>query len=153
MKKALSAVLAVVLVLGVCFSVPMIASATDADKFTYELNDAQNPTGYIITGVKDGVEGTVEIPATYKPEGDIELFYPKTQNEPNVGEFEVTTTVSPSAEAGTAVVTDNEGEAVVTIDPADGYTLKSIQLVKHQLQNFQLLLKVFILIHSHQKQT
>ena len=126
MKKALSAVLAVVLVLGVCFSVPMIASANNTDPFTYELDNAENPTGYIITGVKEGVEGTVEIPATYKPEGDIELFYPKTQNEPNVGEFEVTTTVSPSAEAGTAVVTDNEGEAVVTIDPADGYTLKSI---------------------------
>lgn len=63
MKKALSAVLAVVLVLGVCFSVPMIASANNTDKFTYRLNEAGD--GYIITGVKGNVTGEVEIPATY----------------------------------------------------------------------------------------
>ena len=101
MKKALSAVLALVLVLGVCFSVPMIASANNTDPFTYELNDANNPTGYIITGVKDGVEGTVEIPATYKPTGDITEFIPVTepeQQETPVGTCEVTATVAPSAE-------------------------------------------------------
>ena len=129
MKKALSAVLAVVLVLGVCFSVPMIASANNTDPFTYELDNAENPTGYIITGVKKGVEGEVQIPATYKPEGDIELFYPKNSEEPNVGSYEVTTTVAPSEEAGTATVAADEEvatDAVVTIKPATGYTLKSI---------------------------
>ena len=93
MKKALSAVLAVVLVLGVCFSVPMIASAENADKFTYELDNAENPTGYIITGVKDGVTGPVEIPATYKPEGDINLFYPKAQEAVNLGDVTGVTVV------------------------------------------------------------
>ena len=65
MKKALSAVLAVVLVLGVCFSVPMIASANDANDFTYRLNE--DGDGYIITGVKNvnNVTGEVTIPKEY----------------------------------------------------------------------------------------
>ena len=93
MKKALSAVLAVVLVLGVCFSVPMIASANDTDPFTYELDNAQNPTGYIITGVKQGVEGAVQIPATYQPAEDFVLFPPTDpeQQAAPEGSYDITT--------------------------------------------------------------
>jgi len=93
MKKALSAVLAVVLVLGVCFSVPMIASANDTDPFTYELDNAENPTGYIITGVKDGVTGPVEIPATYQPAEDFVLFPPTDpeQQAAPEGSYDITT--------------------------------------------------------------
>ncbi len=134
MKKALSAVLAVVLVLGVCFSVPMIASANDANDFTYELDNAENPTGYIITGVKDGVTGPVEIPATYKPEGNINVFYPKAQETVNLGEVTGVTVVingeGDEDDHGTVTVSEETVEEITTVtlemEPEAGYTLKSI---------------------------
>lgn len=137
MKKALSAVLAVVLVLGVCFSVPMIASAENADKFTYELDNAENPTGYIITGVKDGVTGPVEIPATYKPEGNINVFYPKAQEAVNLGEVTgVTVNITKDTDEndnGTVTVSEATVEDTTTVTltmaPDAGYELGSVTVV------------------------
>ncbi len=138
MKKALSAVLAVVLVLGVCFSVPMIASANnDANDFTYELDNAENPTGYIITGVKDGVEGEVQIPATYKPEGDITVFYPKAQETVNLGEVTGVTVVingeGDEDDHGTVTVTEETVETTTTVTltmaPEAGYKLGDVTVV------------------------
>ena len=145
MKKALSAVLAVVLVLGVCFSVPMIASAENADKFTYELDNAENPTGYIITGVKDGVTGPVEIPATYKPEGDINLFYPKAQEAVNLGDVTGVTVVingeGDEDDHGTVTVTEATDNTVpeapvttvtLTMAPEAGYELGDVTITSEQ---------------------
>ncbi len=135
MKKALSAVLAVVLVLGVCFSVPMVVSAAGANDFTYELDNAENPTGYIITGVKDGVTGPVEIPATYQPAEDVVLFPPTDPAEHNEGE---TLTITLPGTEGVvtggkvkfAVADDAalaEGVTVnVLITPDEGYELETL---------------------------
>lgn len=136
MKKALSAVLAVVLVLGVCFSVPMIASANNTDPFTYELDNAENPTGYIITGVKDGVTGEVQIPATYKPEGDIELFYPEKSDAVSGEVTGVTVTITPDADEndnGTVTVSEATVETTTTVtlemEPEAGYELGDVTVV------------------------
>lgn len=139
MKKALSAVLAVVLVLGVCFSVPMIASANNTDKFTYELDNAENPTGYIITGVKDGVTGPVEIPATYKPEGDIELFYPEKSDAVSNEVTGVTVVINGEGDEddhGTVTVTEATVETTTTVTltmaPEAGYELGDVTITSEQ---------------------
>ena len=77
MKKALSAVLAVVLVLGVCFSVPMIASGADTEDLTFVLNEAG--TGYIITDCNVDANGELVIPEKYAPE--VNIATPVNSNE------------------------------------------------------------------------
>ena len=136
MKKALSAVLAVVLVLGVCFSVPMIASANDTDPFTYELvidDETKKILGYEITGVKNGVTGPVEIPATYQPAEDVVLFPPTdpAEHETAIGEIDVTAEVTPGEEVDAvvieSVVVEEVANAKVTITVPEGYVLSSVK--------------------------
>ena len=140
MKKALSAVLAVVLVLSVCFSVPMIASANDTDPFTYQLN--ANGKGYTIIDVDENVTGVVTIPATYtikdsegydttgvvKPLSEINKANGPAAPVINITEpvnGTITATAKTGEEAaraitnGTVVVTNDE--IVFTVTPNDGY--------------------------------
>ena len=125
MKKALSAVLAVVLVLGVCFSVPMIASGADTEDLTFVLND--EGTGYIVTDCNVDANGELVIPEKYAPE--VNIADPVNSNEGEGTEYDViiddklelvTLSVDPAKAAVGATVT------VTVANVAEGYQLTGI---------------------------
>lgn len=118
MKKALSVVLAVVLVLGVCFSVPMIASGANTDDLTFTLNEAG--TGYIVSACETSASGELEIPASHNPYEEEAATYSVTVNSESF-----------SAAAGCSVVSDkptaSAGDTVtLTVTTANGYNVASI---------------------------
>ncbi|MBQ6935010.1 MAG: leucine-rich repeat protein [Clostridia bacterium] len=81
MKKVLSIVLALTLVIGVFVSASLIAGANDTENLTYTLND--EGTGYIVSGCKTDAVGDIVIPATYRPEIVAEpVLYNEGETEP-----------------------------------------------------------------------
>ncbi len=81
MKKVLSVVLALTLVIGVFVSASLIAGANDTENLTYTLND--EGTGYIVSGCKTDAVGDIVIPATYRPETvDEPVLYNEGETEP-----------------------------------------------------------------------
>ncbi len=64
MKRTLSFVLSLVIVMGIFISVPITASAATADNFYFIPSDREG-TGYTLVMCYDHVEGEVYVPATY----------------------------------------------------------------------------------------
>ena len=66
MKKSLSVILAVIFVIGVCFSTPFTIisrASTAVDGLTFELND--NGKSYYVSGYSESVSDELVIPSTY----------------------------------------------------------------------------------------
>ena len=63
MKRTLSFLLSLIIVIGIITSVPITVSAASVDDLTFELNDAG--TGYVVTDCDEEASGEIVIPDTY----------------------------------------------------------------------------------------
>ena len=64
MKRTLSFILSLVMVLGVLTSMPLTVNAASVDDLTFELNE--DGTGYVVTDCDEYASGEVIIPKTYR---------------------------------------------------------------------------------------
>ena len=103
MKKVLSVVLALTLVIGVFVGASLIAGANDTENLTYTLND--EGTGYIVSGCKVDAVGDIVIPATYRPETvDEPVLYNEGETEPSGDEIVSEESTTEKAEEPTSEV-------------------------------------------------